>query len=128
MAEASRPLSPHIGIYRWYFTMALSIANRVTGAALTVGLVLLAWWLWALASGPGSFATVQAVMDNFFGGVVLFGLTLCLYYHTLNGIRHLVWDAGYNLDKLGARQSGVLVVAATVVLTAATWIAILLVN
>jgi succinate dehydrogenase / fumarate reductase, cytochrome b subunit len=128
MAEASRPLSPHLQIYRWYLTMALSIANRVTGAGLAVGLLLFTWWLTALASGPDSFATVQAVMDNFFGGLILFGFTLFFFFHTLNGIRHLVWDVGYNLEKVAAFQSGVMVVAASVVLTLVTWIAILIVG
>ena len=128
MAQASRPLSPHIDIYRWYFTMGLSIAHRVTGSALAVALLLLAWWLLALAGGPDSFATVQAVMDNVLGGLVLFGLTACLYYHSLNGIRHLVWDTGRNLSREGARQSGMVVVVATAVLTVVTWLAILLVG
>jgi succinate dehydrogenase / fumarate reductase cytochrome b subunit len=128
MAQASRPLSPHLGIYRWYLSMALSIANRVTGAGLAVGLFLLTWWLVALASGPDSFATVQAVMNNILGGLVLFGFTLFLFYHSLNGVRHLVWDFGYNLDKEGARRSGIAVVAGTVVLTVLTWAAILIVG
>ncbi|MEK0086083.1 succinate dehydrogenase, cytochrome b556 subunit [Benzoatithermus flavus] len=128
MAQASRPLSPHLQIYRWYFTMALSIAHRVTGAGLTVGLLLLAWWLLALAGGPDSFATVQAAMDNFLGGLILFGFTLFFFYHALNGIRHLVWDLGYNLEKTAAYRSGVVVVAGTVVLTLLTWIAILIVG
>jgi succinate dehydrogenase / fumarate reductase cytochrome b subunit len=128
MAQAGRPLSPHIGIYRWYFTMALSIAHRITGGALAVGLLLLTWWLVALAGGPESFATVQAVMDNFLGGLVLFVFTAFFFYHTLNGIRHLVWDVGLNLEKVAAQKSGVLVLAGTVVLTLATWIAILLVG
>jgi succinate dehydrogenase / fumarate reductase cytochrome b subunit len=126
MADASRPLSPHLQIYRWYLTMALSIVHRVTGAGLAVGLLLLTWWLTALASGPDSFATVQAVMDNFFGGLILFGFTLFFFFHALNGIRHLVWDVGYNLEKVAAFQSGVMVVAASVVLTLVTWIAILI--
>ena len=128
MADASRPLSPHLQIYRWYLTMALSIVHRVTGAGLAVGLLLLTWWLTALASGPDSFATVQAVMDNFFGGLILFGFTLFFFFHALNGIRHLVWDVGYNLEKVAAFQSGVMVVAASVVLTLVTWIAILIVG
>jgi succinate dehydrogenase / fumarate reductase cytochrome b subunit len=128
MAQASRPLSPHLQIYGWYFTMALSIVHRVTGAGLTVGLLLLTWWLLALAGGPDSFATVQAVTGNFFGGLILFGFTLAFFFHTLNGIRHLVWDLGYNLEKLPAYQSGVLTVAASVVLTIVTWIAILIVG
>jgi succinate dehydrogenase / fumarate reductase cytochrome b subunit len=128
MAEASRPLSPHLQIYRWYLTMALSILHRATGAGLAVGLLLLTWWLTALASGPDSFATVRAVMDNFFGGLILFGFTLFFFFHALNGIRHLVWDVGYNLEKVAAFQSGVLVAAASVVLTLVTWIAILIVG
>jgi succinate dehydrogenase / fumarate reductase cytochrome b subunit len=126
MAEASRPLSPHLQVYRWYLTMALSIAHRVTGAGLAVGLLLLTWWLLALASGPDSFATVRAVMDNWFGGLVLFGFTLFLWFHTLNGVRHLVWDTGYGLDKDVARQSGIVVVGGAVILTLLTWIAILI--
>ena len=128
MAQASRPLSPYISVYRWYFTMGLSIAHRVTGGALAVALVLLAWWLLALAGGPDSFATVRAVMDNFLGGLVLFGLTACLFYHSLNGIRHLVWDTGHNLSREGARQSGMAVVIVSGVLTVVTWLAILLVG
>ncbi|MGD9508600.1 MAG: succinate dehydrogenase, cytochrome b556 subunit [Geminicoccaceae bacterium] len=127
MAQASRPLSPHLGIYRWYFTMALSIAHRVTGGALAVALILLAWWLLALAGGPESFATVRAAMDNFLGGIVLFLLTACLWYHSLNGIRHLVWDTGHNISRESAKQSGMIVVIATAVLTIVTWLAILLV-
>jgi succinate dehydrogenase / fumarate reductase cytochrome b subunit len=128
MAQASRPLSPHLGIYRWYLTMALSIAHRVTGAGLTVGLLLLAWWLLALAGGPDSFATVRAVMDNFFGGLILFGFTIFLFYHSLNGVRHLVWDTGRNLDKAGARASGLAVLAGTGILTVITWAFIIIVG
>jgi succinate dehydrogenase / fumarate reductase cytochrome b subunit len=128
MAQASRPLSPHLGIYRWYLTMALSIAHRVTGAGLTVGLLLLAWWLLALAGGPESFATVQAVMDNIFGGLILFGFTAFLFYHSLNGVRHLVWDTGRNLDKAAARMSGIVVLGVTAFLTVLTWILIIIVG
>ncbi len=93
-----------------------------------MGLILLTWWLLALAGGPDSFATVQAVMDNFLGGLILFGFTAFLFFHTLNGVRHLVWDTGRNLDKAGARTSGMIVVAGTAVLTVVTWIAILIVG
>lgn len=126
MAEAGRPLSPHLQVYRWYLTMALSIAHRVTGAGLAVGLLLLSWWLVALAGGPESFATVRAVLDSWFGGLVLFGFTLFFWFHALNGVRHLVWDLGYGLDKATAQQSGVVVVGGSVGLTLLTWIAILI--
>ncbi|MDF1585087.1 succinate dehydrogenase, cytochrome b556 subunit [Marinimicrococcus flavescens] len=126
MAGSGRPLSPHLQIYRWYFTMALSIAHRVTGAALAVGLLLLTWWLVALASGPESFQNVQAVMDNFLGGLILFGFTFLLFFHLCNGIRHLAWDMGYGYDKHVAHQTGIVTVAAAAVLTVLVWLAILI--
>ncbi len=119
--RAARPLSPHLQIYRWYFTMALSILHRISGAVLVVGLVLLSWWLTALARGPEAFAVVRAAIDNVLGGLVLFGFTLALFYHMLNGIRHLVWDAGLGLDRESAQRSGVLVVMGTIGLTLLVW-------
>jgi succinate dehydrogenase / fumarate reductase cytochrome b subunit len=125
MAQAARPLSPHLQIYRWYFTMALSIAHRASGVALAAGLVLLTWWLVALASGPDYFALVQGVMDNILGGLILFGYTFVLLYHLANGIRHLAWDAGWGFEKEQARQSGMLVLAAAGGLTLLVWMLIL---
>ena len=122
MARADRPLSPHLQIYRWYFTMALSIAHRITGIGLALGLVLFTWWLLALASGPEAFATVQAVVGSWFGALVLFGYTLVVFYHMGNGIRHLVWDFGYGFDVEVARRSGVAVLVFAGVMTFLVWL------
>jgi succinate dehydrogenase / fumarate reductase cytochrome b subunit len=122
MARADRPLSPHLQIYRWYFTMALSIAHRITGIGLALGLVLLTWWLVALASGPEAFATVQAIAHSWLGALVLFGYTLVLFYHMGNGIRHLVWDFGYGFDVEEARRSGVAVLAFAGAMTLLVWL------
>lgn len=119
-----RPLSPHLGIYRWYFTMALSIAHRVTGVALASGLVLLTWWLVALASGPDAFATIHWFIDSWFGALVLFGYTLVVFYHMGNGVRHLVWDVGYGFDVEVARRSGMAVLAFAGVMTLLVWIVV----
>ena len=121
---AERPLSPHIGIYRWYFTMALSIAHRATGMAMSFGLILLTWWLLALAAGPEAFATVHGIVDSWFGALVLFGYTLVVFYHYGNGIRHLVWDMGYGLAVRSAQQSGVAVLVFAVVMTVLVWIVV----
>lgn len=117
-----RPLSPHLQIYRWYFTMALSIAHRATGVALAAGLVLFTWWLLALAGGRSSFDTVHGIVTSWFGLLVLFGYTFALFYHLGNGVRHLVWDAGYGFDIDVARFSGMLVVAFAAVMTVLVWI------
>jgi succinate dehydrogenase / fumarate reductase, cytochrome b subunit len=126
MARADRPLSPHLQIYRWYFTMALSIAHRATGIALALGLLLFTWWLLALASGPEAFATVQAVVDSWLGVLVLFIYTLVLFYHMGNGIRHLVWDFGYGFDPEVARLSGVAVLVFAGAMTLLVWLVIAL--
>jgi succinate dehydrogenase / fumarate reductase cytochrome b subunit len=125
MAQGARPLSPHLQIYRWYFTMALSIAHRASGVALAAGLVLLTWWLVALASGPDYFAFVQGLMHNILGGLILFGYTFVLLYHLANGIRHLAWDAGWGFEKEQARQSGIVVLAGAGGLTVLVWMLIL---
>lgn len=126
MARPERPLSPHLQIYRWYLTMALSIGHRVTGLAMALGLFLLAWWLLALASGPEAFATVEAVKDSWLGVLVLFGYTLVVFYHLGNGVRHLVWDAGYGFDIRVAAQSGIAVLAFAGAMTVLVWLVIAL--
>jgi succinate dehydrogenase / fumarate reductase cytochrome b subunit len=124
MAQAKRPLSPHIQIYRWPLTMALSIVHRVTGTGLALGLILVTWWLLALASGPEAFATIQAVMGSWFGILILVLWTLALYFHLGNGVRHLIWDAGYGYDINVARNSGIAVLVFAGVMTILTWLVI----
>ena len=124
-ASRPKPLSPHLQIFRWPLSMALSIGHRITGAGLSAGLLLLAVWLVALAAGPEAFAVVDAVVDSWFGALVLFGFTVAAFLHLGNGIRHLVWDFGYGFDLETTRKSGQAVVAFTVVASVLTWIAIL---
>lgn len=120
-----RPLSPHLQIFRWPLTMALSIGHRITGIALSVGLVLLTWWLVALAAGPEAFATVDGVVDSWFGALVLVGFTVATFLHFGNGIRHLFWDFGYGFALETTRKSARAVVAFTIVATLVVWLAIL---
>jgi succinate dehydrogenase / fumarate reductase cytochrome b subunit len=89
-----RPLSPHLSAYRLTLTMAMSVAHRVTGAALFFGTLLLTWWLLAAASGPTAYTKVQAFMGSIIGMLILFGYTWALIHHMLGGIRHLIWDTG----------------------------------
>jgi succinate dehydrogenase / fumarate reductase cytochrome b subunit len=128
MAKAERPLSPHLQIYRWYLTMALSIAHRASGIALTFGLLFLTWWLVALANGDESFARVEWWKDSILGVLFLFGMTFALAYHLGNGIRHLVWDMGYGFDPAFAKQSGVAVLVFAGAVTVLTWLVIAIVG
>jgi succinate dehydrogenase / fumarate reductase cytochrome b subunit len=95
---AARPLSPHLQIYRWSWTMAMSIAHRATGAALYAGTVLIAAWLVAAASGPAAFEAAQACAGSFLGRMVMFGYSFALLHHMVGGLRHFVWDMGRGYD------------------------------
>ena len=120
---ASRPLSPHLQIYRWQITSVLSILHRFTGLALSVGTLLLVWWLVALASGPDAFATAQAFVGSWLGRLLLLGWSFSLFFHLANGIRHLFWDAGYGFEIKTTTASGWAVVVASVALTVIAWVA-----
>ena len=121
MQTDSRPLSPHLQIYKPQWTSALSILHRITGLLLSAGMLVIATWLIALASGPAPFETVSAVLAHPLLIIALIGWTLALFYHLLNGIRHLIWDAGMMMDIPSARRSAWVVVILAIVLTAVTW-------
>jgi succinate dehydrogenase / fumarate reductase, cytochrome b subunit len=95
---ARRPLSPHLEIYTPMLTMVMSIVHRLTGSALYIGTLLLAWWLVAASSDANSFAVIAGLLGSFIGQVALFGFTWALFTHLLGGIRHMIWDAGYGFD------------------------------
>ena len=121
MTTQDRPLSPHLQVYRWQWTMAYSILHRATGIALGVGTLLLVWWLIALATGPEAFDTVQTVVGSIIGRLFLFGWTFALFYHLGNGIRHLFWDAGKGFDLETAAMTGHAVPVSAAALTLIAW-------
>ncbi len=123
MKSENRPLSPHLGIYRPQLTSVLSILHRMTGVAMVAGALIFTYWITAAAYGPEHFERAQSVLGSWFGRVVLLCLTVSLYYHLCNGIRHLAWDAGLGFALPRLQATGWLVVAATLVLTLITWFA-----
>ena len=121
----ARPLSPHLTIYRWPITMAMSIAHRATGIALYAGTLLLVWWLVAAASGAGAYGTFQSVASSWFGKLVLFGYTWALIHHMLGGIRHFVWDLGAGFEPGVRNQLAWATLVGSVVLTVALWLVVI---
>lgn len=108
---ASRPLSPHVFIYRFAYTMATSIFHRATGVALSAGILLLVAWLAALASGPGPYERFAAFAATWPVKVLLALGIVSFCYHLANGVRHLCWDAGLGLERAQARLSAKIVFA-----------------
>jgi succinate dehydrogenase / fumarate reductase cytochrome b subunit len=123
MTPAQRPLSPHLSIYKPQLTSVLSISHRATGIVLSIGTVFLVWWLVAAASGERAFAAAQAFWASWLGLLLLFGWTFSLFFHLCNGIRHLVWDAGWGFELRQTYLSGWIVVASSGALTLVAWIA-----
>jgi succinate dehydrogenase / fumarate reductase cytochrome b subunit len=122
MSRETRPLSPHLQVYRWQVSNALSILHRLTGVALSTGALVLVGWLFALASGQAAFAQLGWLLGSLPLQVCLIGWTFSFFFHLCNGVRHLAWDADYGFDKNVARRSGVGVLAAAVILTGAFWV------
>jgi succinate dehydrogenase / fumarate reductase cytochrome b subunit len=122
MASRTRPISPHLQVYRPQLTSVLSIAHRGTGIFLAGGMLVLVYWLLALAEGPDAYARARAVLGSGFGQLCLFAWTFALFYHLCNGIRHLVWDAGYGLEIETAEMTGKVVLGASGALTVLAWI------
>ena len=121
-AIPERPIAPHLQIYRWTIPMALSILHRFTGMALAAGTLLLTWWLVATALGPQTYAQIHALMTSWLGMLVLLGFSFSLILHFLNGIRHLVMDAGAAFELKRNKMFSMVVIVGGVVLTAAFWL------
>ena len=117
-----RPLSPHLQIYRPQITSVLSILHRITGFALSVGLLLLAGLVISAAFGQQSFDLVRGQMSTWYGYILLMGWSWAFYYHLCNGVRHLFWDIGKGFELSTVTTSGWAVLLASLTMTAVTWV------
>jgi succinate dehydrogenase / fumarate reductase cytochrome b subunit len=124
MTSPVRPTSPHAQIYRWQIGNTLSILHRVTGAALAVALVALTCWFASVAGGADSYASAMRIFASPIGLLFLCGWTFAFFFHLLNGIRHLFWDAGRGFERAQRHASGWFAVLGATALTlcAAAWV------
>jgi len=113
MPTQSRPLSPHLQVYRPMYTMVLSMSHRVSGVFQSLGTILLAYWLVAAATGSEAYATAARVFANPLVRLAIAAWVVAFWFHLFAGVRHLVWDAGFGFEKATARRSGRLVVVLT---------------
>ncbi|MBU95791.1 MAG: succinate dehydrogenase, cytochrome b556 subunit [Rhodospirillaceae bacterium] len=120
----TRPLSPHLQVYRPQMTSVMSILHRAAGVVLTTGTLIMAAWLVSLALGKEAYDVVVIVIGHPLGQFVLFGYSVALIYHALNGVRHLGWDLGFGLTIPQVYKNGQIVLFLTVVLTMGLWSAV----
>lgn len=122
--KRERPLSPHLQVYRLPLTAKMSIFFRACGVALSIGTLMVVWWLVAAATGEEAYNTAMRFAQSPLGIFMIFGWSFALYYHLCNGVRHLFWDTGAALGKQSALKAGYVVLVAAIVLTASTWICV----
>ncbi|TCP62233.1 succinate dehydrogenase subunit C [Rhodovulum bhavnagarense] len=118
--RGNRPLSPHLQIYRPQLTSVTSIFTRITGNALILGSILIVWWFIAAAKGPDAFARADWVLTSLVGDIVMTLSVWALWYHSLAGIRHLIWDSGRGLELRVAERLGMAIIAGSAILTVLT--------
>jgi succinate dehydrogenase / fumarate reductase cytochrome b subunit len=117
-----RPLSPHLQVWRLTLTMTMSIVHRITGAGLYFGMVLVAWWLIAAASGPNAYAVFEAFIGSIIGRIILFGYTWALIHHGLGGVRHLIWDMGRGFEPAERELLTLATLIGSIGLTLVLWV------
>ena len=122
MSNRTRPLSPHLTIYRWPLTMILSILHRATGVSLSVGLVIFSVWLFAIAFGEQYFTFFVYIFSNWIGRFLLVVWTFAFFLHFCNGLRHLYWDTGRGFDRERVEISARIVVFSSLLLTSIFWL------
>ena len=120
---ASKPLSPHLQVYRPQITSVMSILHRGTGIFLSLGAFVLAYWLVALASGEARFNTVRECFGWWPVQLLMIAWVFAFYYHLCNGIRHLFWDMGKGFELETVTKSGIAVLAAALLFSIITLIA-----
>ncbi len=125
-AKSARPLSPHLSVYKFKPTMAMSILHRITGMALYVGTILFVWWLVAAASGPEAFSYASGFFGSIIGQLILFGYTWALLHHMFGGLRHFIWDTGHGLSKETSTMFAQATLIASLVVTVALWSIVLI--
>ncbi len=122
MKSPERPLSPHLQVYRWQLTAVLSVLHRATGIWVSLGAVILVWWLLAAAFGPGAYRIVEGVFRSPPGLFLVFLWTAAFFYHLCNGVRHLAWDCGWGFEIKETYRSGRAVLALSAALTIVAWV------
>ena len=125
----SRPMSPHLTIWRWGPHMLVSILHRATGDGLaTVGLLALVWWLAAAATGEAYYDYFVGHATSWYGVIIGIGLSWAVLQHTLSGLRHLVMDMGAGYELSTNKFWATMTIAGSAVLTALLWLYILVVR
>ena len=113
----SRPISPHLQVYRLPLTGIISITHRITGVMLSAGLVFFVCLLYTINSGPESLITLQGLMQHWLAKLIYWGFIYALFFHLCHGVRHLIWDTGRSFDRETLNRYALFELAVSMLLT-----------
>ena len=122
MNDSKNPLSPHLQIYRWHISSLLSITHRISGIINLLALILIFFWLIILSFGENNYEIFLLAINDLFGKFILIGFTWSMIFHSLSGVRHLIWDLGYGFEIKTANISGIIVIISSLILTIIFWL------
>ncbi|MBL4773435.1 MAG: succinate dehydrogenase, cytochrome b556 subunit [Alcanivoracaceae bacterium] len=122
MKSSTRPLSPHLQVYKMPLSAKLSILHRLTGLALSAGAVVLVFWLFSLAYVSNSAVAIYTFFGSTVGKITLMAWTFAFFYHFCNGIRHLFWDVGRGYEISTVNKSGIFALIVALLLTVVVWV------
>ena len=122
MNDSKNPLSPHLQIYRWHISSLLSITHRISGVVNLLALILIFFWLVVLSFSENNYELFLLLINSFFGKFILIGFTWSMIFHSLSGVRHLIWDLGYGFEIKTANISGIIVILLSLILTIVFWL------
>lgn len=121
MSSTNRPLSPHLQVYKPQLTSMMSIAHRLTGLVLALGIVVFTYWLYRVVTNQIIANQITQFFSSGIGLLVIYAWVFTFNYHLCNGIRHLFWDAGKGYSIPVVYKTGVLVILMAVILTVAVF-------
>ena len=115
--KKNHPLSPHLQIYGWHISSLVSISHRITGIINIIGLIIICSWIIFLFLGENDYEVIKIFFQSFVGKFFVLGLTWSYSFHTLSGIRHLIWDLGFGYELNISKFSGLIVILGSFFMT-----------
>ena len=98
MKQDTRPIN--VGLadmlsLKWPVTAIASIAHRIAGGILFVGVALMLFALEMSLSSEAGFESLKQMISRPLGKLITWTLLSALAYHLVAGVKHLIMDLGF---------------------------------
>jgi succinate dehydrogenase / fumarate reductase cytochrome b subunit len=119
----SRPLSPHLQIYKLPLAAIISISHRIMGtiflaSALVIAIMCLGWLVGM------NFSWVSALMFSWLGKIKITWLVLGVIFYALAEVRYTIWELYMGMSPTFVNMSNLVIVLSTIAVSMGCWIKI----